>query len=252
MSVQGAICREVKDVRLATEVMARADPRDPWWSPVPFHGVKIDTPIKVAVTRESHGYPIHGEILAGIDRAAGYLRDAGYIVEEVEVPSVLPAAKAWFNVALFEVKQGLGALAEQYGSDTIRNIFQYYYDMSDMVDLAGYMAGVAERTGIARQWTTFLAEYPLVLTPFLMRPTYDYDHDETYAGAKDIFDAAVYSFAMNYMGLPAGNVPIGLVEGRPSGIQIVGQRFREDLILDALEVIEQNVGILAHQLWARE
>ena len=35
-------------------------------------------------------------------------------------------------------------------------------------------------------------------------------------------------------------------------MQIIGQRYREDLILDALEAIEQRVGILVHQLWARE
>ena len=35
-------------------------------------------------------------------------------------------------------------------------------------------------------------------------------------------------------------------------MQIIGQRYREDLILDALEAIEHRVGILVHQLWARE
>jgi amidase len=95
----------------------------------------------------------------------------------------------------------------------------------------------------------FLSNYPLVLTPFLMRPTYDYDYDESFDGCKDLFDSAIYSYGMNYMGLPAGFVPTGLIEGRPSGVQIVGQRFREDLILDALEVIEQQSGVLTEQLW---
>ena len=35
-------------------------------------------------------------------------------------------------------------------------------------------------------------------------------------------------------------------------MQVIGQRYREDLILDAMEAIEQRVGILTHQLWARE
>jgi amidase len=51
------------------------------------------------------------------------------------------------------------------------------------------------------------------------------------------------------MGLPAGVVPTGLIEDRPSAVQIVGQRFREDLILDALEVIEAAVGVLSPRLW---
>ena len=67
MSVQGAICREVADVRLATEVMAQADPRDPWWVPAPFYGPTPAAPIKVAVTKETHGYPMHPEIAAVFD-----------------------------------------------------------------------------------------------------------------------------------------------------------------------------------------
>src|SRR5262249_58336017 len=56
MSVQGAICREVRDVRLATRVMAQRDARDPWWMPVPFDGDPIPKPTRVAVTRNAHGY----------------------------------------------------------------------------------------------------------------------------------------------------------------------------------------------------
>ena len=78
MSVQGAICREVRDVRLATRVMAQPDPRDPFWMPVPFDDWP-DEPgaIRVGVTTESYGHPIHPEISASIERAAGYLADAG-------------------------------------------------------------------------------------------------------------------------------------------------------------------------------
>src|SRR6266850_3568535 len=73
-SVQGAIARTVADVRLATRVMAAGDPRDPLWVPAPFDGEPIAKPIRVAVTQNGHGYPIHPGIGRLIDRAAGYLR----------------------------------------------------------------------------------------------------------------------------------------------------------------------------------
>ena len=249
MSVQGAICREVKDVRLATEVMSHADPRDPWWAPVPFYGDTIQQPIKVAFTKDAYGYPVHPDILAGLDRAAELLTAAGYQVEEIEVPSIMEAARAWFSVAILEIKEGLDPIAREHGSEAIQNAFDYFYAMSDMVDYQGYMKGVGERSGIIRPWNVLLDEFPLILTPFMMRPTYDYDYDETFAGAKDIFDSAIYSYGINYLGLPAGNVPIGIVDGRPNGVQIVGQRFREDLILDALQVIENDVGVMSARLW---
>ena len=249
MSVQGAICREVKDVRLATQVMSQSDPRDPWWAPVPFFGPEPEAPIRVAMTKQAHGYPIHPEIVKSLDRAAAALEAAGYQVEEVEVPSIKDAAKAWFSVAILEIKEGLDPIAREHGSQTIQNIFDYYYEIAETVDYQGYMLGVGQRSGIIRPWNVFLSNYPLVLTPFLMRPTYDYDYDESFDGCKDLFDSAIYSYGMNYMGLPAGFVPTGLIEDRPSGVQIVGQRFREDLILDALEVIEQQSGVLTEQLW---
>src|SRR5439155_15270851 len=121
------------------------------------------------------------------------------------------------------------------------------------VDASGYMLGIAERTRMTRQWSVFLDEHPLVLTPFLMRPTFPWDYDARgFDQTKDLFDSAIYSYGINYLGLPAGVVPVGLVEGLPAGVQIVGPRFREDLVLDAMAVVESQVGVLARTLWARE
>ena len=101
-----------------------------------------------------------------------------------------------------------------------------------------------------RAWNVFLDAHPLVLTPFLMRPTYPWNYDaQGFAQTKDIFDAAIYSYGINYLGLPAGVVPVGMVEDLPAGVQLVGRRFREDVILDAMEAIEQSAGTLFNRLW---
>ena len=59
----------------------------------------------------------------------------------------------------------------------------------------------------------------------------------------------------NYLGLPAGNVPARLgefAEGpKPIGVQILGRRWREDLVVDAMIAIEDRLGTLSRQLWAR-
>ena len=95
IAVQGVICREVRDVRLATRELASGDPRDPWWVPVPFDGPELDGPIPVAVTTETYGYPAHPDIINAIDHAAGILDDAGYRVEQVATPPMDEPAKAW-------------------------------------------------------------------------------------------------------------------------------------------------------------
>ena len=251
MSVQGAICREVRDVRLATRVMAQRDARDPWWVPAPFDGDAL--PKRVALTRNAHGYKMHPGIDRALVRAAGWLADAGYTVEEIEPPPIIEPARAWFSVAIAEMRALLFPMGRQYGSATLREIFGYYERMEPELDLAGYMLGIAERTRMTRAWSVFLDAWPLVLTPFFMRENFPWNYDaQGFEQTKDLFDAGIYSHGINYLGLPAGVVPIGLVENLPAGIQIVGRRFREDLILDAMEVVEGQVGVMAKTLWARE
>jgi len=253
MSVQGAMCREVRDVRLALRSMTEGDPRDPWWVPVPFDGPPLPQPIKVAFTKETYGYPIHAEIAAGLDRAAAYLQDAGYAVEEVATPSLEEPYEEWFAVAVHEIQETLGPIVREHGSDTIRQIFDHIGRIGTLIARDDYAARLAARTTFTRQWNVFLAEYPLVLTPFMMRALYPWDYDQRgFDEIHDLFRAALYSPSVNYLSLPAGVVPIGLVEGLPAGVQIIGQRYREDLILDALEAIERRVGVLNDLLWQKE
>jgi amidase len=252
MSVQGTIAREVRDVRLGTRVMAEGDPRDPWWVPAPFEGAPVARPIRVAVTRESHGYPLHPEIDAAITRAAAWLADAGYAVDEVPTPPILDAANGWFDVATYEIRMTLDPLARQHGSETVQRIFDWYYTLGHMVDADGYRRGIADRTRLTRTWSVFLDRYPLVLSPFLMRPTFPWNYDaESEANTHDLFRAAIWSVGVNYLGLPAGVLPVGMAGDLPAGVQIIGRRYREDLILDAMEEIERRAGVMAHKLWKR-
>ena len=253
ISNQGAICRNVRDLRLATRVLSRGDARDPWWVPAPFDGEPVELPIRVAYTRNAHGYPIHPGIVELLDLTASWLSAAGYAVEEVEPPPITEPAAGWMSVELAELKATLDPLARQYGSATLQQIFDWYYAMGKVAEGNDYLLGFAARSRMTRAWNVFLDRYPLVLSPFLMRPTYPWNYDaQGAAQAKDLFDAAIYSYGVNYLSLPAGVLPVGYVEGMPTGVQIIGRRFREDLILDAMEAVEREAGVFVEALWGRE
>ena len=253
MSTQGIIARSVADVELATRIMAQPDPRDPWHAPVLFDGEPLAGPIRVAVTKNSHGYAMHPGIVELIDRTAGHLSDAGYDVVEVEPPPIIDAFRGWFSTGATEIRLTLDATARQHGSAELQEIFDHYYALGEQLDLAGYRAGFSERTGLIRKWTVFLDSHPLVLTPFLMRPGYAWNADAQGRDAvEDLFMGSMYSCGLNYLGLPAGLIPVDLVEGLPAGVQLVGQRFREDTVLAAMGAVERRNGRLIDRLWARE
>jgi amidase len=50
------------------------------------------------------------------------------------------------------------------------------------------------------------------------------------------------AMAVNTLGLPAVAVPVGVRDGLPQAVQVIGPRFREDLCLDAAQAIEDRVG----------
>jgi len=254
MSVQGVIAREVRDVRLAMPAIIAPDPRDPWHVPVPFAGAPlVPNETRVAFTKNAFEYELHPAVSVALDTAAGALSDAGYLVEEVEPPLVREAAEVGYRCLFGEMKILMDADIRRLGSETLNRIFDQYYEHFPPYEGEQLFKAMADRTRYARAWSVFLEDYPLVLTPFLFQPTFDWDADVPGKDARfeHVLGSAFYSFAFNYMGLPAGLVPANHNDGLPVGIQVVGQRFREDLILDALEAVEDRVGVMAERLWQR-
>jgi amidase len=250
-SVQGPIAREVRDVRLTLAIMAQRDVRDPWWVPAPLKGPALANPIKVAVTKSPAGNTPHPVIAEAIDSAAKYLADAGYVVEAVEAPFSEELSELWKSLIFSEMRLLLGQSISDYGSDAIQTFLNDCYETTQFLDRKGYMRALMARTRILRKWLLFLEDYPLVLTPLLLKPSFKVDEDLA-GGEKgvELMSALEPSFSINALGLPSAAVPMGLHGGVPYGLQVVGQRFREDMCLDAAEVIERQVGILVKQLWS--
>ncbi|MBX2837013.1 MAG: amidase family protein, partial [Gammaproteobacteria bacterium] len=232
MSVQGLIARNASDLQASMPVMINTDARDPFHVPLPWQGEPPKSPIRVAMSRDDFGFGLHPAVVTALDNAAGALSKAGYIVEEVDPPAVQEAAEVGYRLLLGEVKALLGDDINRYGSEKLNSIFDQYYKRFPPFTGVEAIQKLAQRTHYARQWSLFLEQYPLVLTPFLLQPFFAPGRDaEGPEGVHDALGCAHWSFIMNFLGLPAGNLPTYIAKlpqgPQPIGVQIVGQRWRE-------------------------
>ena len=141
----------------------------------------------------------------------------------------------------------------EHGSETIQQIFEWFFQIGGVSDSEDYREGIKERTSMTREWNLFLEKYPLILSPYLMQPVGAWDSDtRNVEELRKFLNSGIYSLCVSWLSLPAGVVPTGMVSGLPAGVQIIGRRFREDLILNAMQVIEDQTGVLTKELWARE
>ncbi|MBV1895501.1 MAG: amidase family protein [Rhodobacteraceae bacterium] len=256
MSVQGLITRSAADLHLAMPTMIQPDPRDPFHVPMPWHGEALDGPIRVAFTKNTFEFDLHPEVSLALDAAKDALSDAGYLVEEVEPPVVREAGMVGYRALMGEGRALKDPDVGNEGSDSIKAIFDEYYIQFEPYEGAELLRIMAQRSHYARQWSLFLQKYPLVITPFLPTPFFVPDRDlQGPEGVREVLGAAIYSYSMNFMGLPAGCIPTRLAElpqgTQPINVQIVGRRWREDLIVDAMIAVEDRIGRMCDPLWQR-
>ena len=118
-------------------------------------------------------------------------------------------------------------------------------ELKSIPDHLAYSQGMAQRNGIAREWSLFQERYPVILGPVSTAQPFLVGYDlEGTEQVEDIVRSMRLVTTMNLLGLPAAVAPVQVVDGLPQGVQIISQRYREDLCLDAAEAIEREVGVL--------
>jgi len=256
MSVQGLITRSAADLDLSMPTAMANDPRDPFHVNMPFRQTPPSGPCKVAFCKDVPGFNVHDDVLKALDAAAEALRDAGYEIEEKEPPHLKETATIGYQALMGEVNALMFEDIRTNGSAQINQIFDEYFVQTPPFEGDDLLKMMAKRTYYAREWSLFLAEYPLILSPFLPQPFFRPGRDtEGSEGVREAIGSALWSYSMNFIGQPAGNLPTRLAEltqgTQPINVQLIGQRWREDMIVDAMMEIEKRIPPLCTALWAR-
>lgn len=242
MLAEGPMARQVADVRAALTAIAGWSPRDPRSVPATLTDLVEGERVRVAVMADPPGGATHPEIAAAVKRAADVLADAGHDVVEATPPDYELAVELWAMLLLGDltVQRPLLDLVLSPEATGILDALHVQYPAPT---LETAIAANARRFAVARAWSAFFTEHPVLLSPTWAMPPFEHDADVG-PDLTDLFaDTLRPVLPGNLLGIPAAIVPVGQAAGTPVGVQVYGDRFTDLRCLAIAEQIERVVGV---------
>ena len=243
--VNGPLARRVADLREAFEVVAGPTWRDPWTVPAPLRGPEPANPTRVAIVLDPAGQGTAKQVQDGVRKAADALEQAGYAVDELEPPSIDAAAKAL--VAMLTTP-GIRAVWQQAMSQSLpvatRRFMSAFFEAAGDPDPVAAEQSFITRQSLLRSWSEFLEHHPLIVAPIATEMPSQAGTDLDEGRVAEDLRIMRMAMAVNALGLPAVALPVGIADGLPQAVQVIGPRYREDLCLDAAAALEDRIGIL--------
>ena len=247
MAVDGPMARTVADLRVALDAMAGPSERDPFSVP---RAAPAAAPAarRVGLLRDPGVVAPDPVVEEALDAAAGWLTDAGYAVEEVDLGLFAEAYRLWYLLTIEDNRRDLPTIEELGGEGAARSLrtqlavaAQWWPEQPSVADL---LVGYERRGAVIRELGEVLRAIPLLLMPVSTEQPFEHGEDiESDATAIRLAAAQWSCMALPVLGVPGLSVSAGVYGGLPVGVQLVGARFREDLVLDAGEVIEERAGV---------
>ena len=247
MSVQGPLTRTVADARLAMHVMAEGSVLDPQWADAPLaYPHDRQRVLRVAVFKRHAAYDVDASVVAAIDQAARWLAEAGCEIHEVDPPHFEESADLWNQMVMDDLRRGgLPAVVAMGDAGTRAALAGYMADLPQL-DQNQMLEAQMRRFTLLRDWALFFERYPVLLMPNSWQKQFAIDADKGGdAAVKKLLAAQSPLLATAMLGLPGLSVPTGVVDGLPTGVQLVSGKFREDLLLRAGEMIEAAASFFA-------
>jgi amidase len=240
---EGVLARSVRDIEMGLRVLERYDHRDPCNVPQPAFRDGLDRPCRVALFTGEAEFGTDPEVAALLRRAASWLEEAGYVVEEAAPPRMAEMAELWMALLYAECSGPARDFMLSVGDDAFRKAFHDTAGNLPVFDAAGEHHAWERRMTIQREWQMFFASYPILLVPTSFQPTFPLRHDqegpETMATIMRAFSALSSTAGL---ALPSVSVPAGMVGSAPAGVQILAARFMDERCLAAARVMEGKIG----------
>jgi Asp-tRNA(Asn)/Glu-tRNA(Gln) amidotransferase A subunit family amidase len=243
----GALAASVEDSALALQVLAGPDGDDP--ATLPAVGADYLAAaraggdlrgLRVAASRDLGFAPVDEDVLALFDDAVERFRALGAEVVW-EHPDLGSPLDTWNTIVFGDNVASEGPLLE---TGRVGRTVEKLVRLGEPIDAGTYAAARNEQAAYSARWHRFMRAYDLVLTPAMECTAFPLGQDKpTSIGGVELVgdydDWCHFCYPFNLTGQPAISMPMGLAGGLPVGLQIVGGRWADELVLRAAAAWER-------------
>lgn len=263
----GPITRTVKDAALMQDVLSGPHPADPL-TVVPkesmqsYLGNSVEG-LKVAYTEDFGVFPVDPEIREGVRNTAERLRDAGVVVEEIDIDlgyDHFSLGELWCRLmaplnthVIDSLKQSGVDLLED--SDQLPDaVLEWNRYVENDMTMRDYYRDQGIRSEIFEKIQEALSEYDAIISPTLACFPVDNASDGDTKGPHELQGEKVepligwcLTYLANFTGHPAASVPAGLGQaGLPYGLHIMGRMGEDGKVFSLSEALENVSPWLQH------
>ena len=264
----GPVAKNVRDCALLYSIIAGRDPRDATTVDLQ-ETVKLPTDerldgLHIGVPKQIEGLTaIEPGVRAAFDQAIARARELGAEIGECDLPLsfeygmacyyLVAPAEASSNLARYDgVRYGQRVDGTSYremvertrdagfGPEPKRRIMLGTYALSAGYYDAFYGQAQRVRTLLIREHRDALERFDIIATP--TSPTVAFPLGDKAADPLAMYACDMLTIPSCLAGLPGLNVPCGLSEGLPVGLQLIGAQFGENTLFRAGYALEQAIG----------
>lgn len=261
----GPMTRTAEDAAILLQTMAGFDEKDSTSvdKPVPDYlasiAQKLDG-LTIGLPKEFFGEGLDAGIAAIIESAVDEYRRLGATVKEVSMPNLKYAIPAYYIIAPAECSANLSRFdgvrfgyrcenpedltdlytrsrGEGFGKEVKRRILIGTYALSAGYYDAYYLKAQKVRRLISEDFKKALSDVDVIMGP--VTPSTAFGLGEKTGDPIQMYLSDIYTIAINLAGLPAISIPAGFLNAMPVGLQIIGQYFAEDRLLNVAHQYQQ-------------
>jgi len=261
----GVIARTAEDAALLLNTMASYDAKDSTCieREVPDYTAGLNKPLtglRIGVPKEYFGEGLNAGVAACVEAAIKTYESLGASIHSISLPHthlavpsyyVIAPAEASANLSRFDgVRYGhrceapkdlmdlyLRSRSEGFGDEVKRRILVGTYALSAGYYDAYYSKAQKVRRLIKQDFVDAFQGVDLVLGPTAPSPAFKFGEKTTDPVAMYLED--IYTLSTNLAGLPGLSLPCGFVDGKPVGLQLIGNYFAEAQLLNAAHQFQQ-------------